>query len=102
MRQLSRSCLLLADVLDYDLAWAMPLIKGLPNAHIEISRFFLTNGISRLLDAVGHERILFGSGFPDSSMSPQRYNLHLIGLFNNVLAAICAGNLERLLGIQRS
>ncbi len=91
---------LLAEVRYDDLAWAMPLIKGLPNAHIEISRFFLTNGISRLLDAVGHERILFGSGFPDSSMAPQLYNLHLNGLNNDVLAAICAGNLERLLGLQ--
>ena len=54
-----------------------------------------------LLDAVGGERILFGSAFPDSTMSPQLYNLHLNGLDNDVLSAICAGNLERLLGIQR-
>jgi hypothetical protein len=34
-------------------------------------------------------------------MSPQLYNLHLNGLDNDVLAGICAGNVERLLGIQR-
>lgn len=92
----------LAEVHYAHLPWAVPLLKSLPNAYIEISRFVLVNGIVRLLDSVGGERILFGSAFPDSTMSPQLYNLHLNGLGNDVLAAICAGNLERLLGIQRS
>ena len=91
----------LAEVHYSHLPWAVPLLKSLPNAYIEISRFVMVNGIARLLDAVGGERILFGSAFPDSPMPPQLYNLHLNGLDNDVLAAICAGNLERLLGIQR-
>ena len=90
----------LAEVHYAHLPWAVPLLKSLPNAYIEISRFVLFNGVSRLLDAVGSERILFGSAFPDSPMAPQLYNLHLNGLDAAGLAAICAGNLERLLGLQ--
>ena len=91
---------LLAEVHYTHLPWAMPLLKSLPNAYIEISRFVSVDGIARLLDVVGGERILFGSRFPESSMAPQLYNLHLNGLSNEVLAAICAGNLERLLGLK--
>ena len=93
---------LLAEVHYSHLSWAMPLLKSLPNAYIEISRFVSVNGVARLLDTVGGERILFGSRFPESSMAPQLYNLHLNGLSNEVLAAICAGNLERLLGLRKA
>ena len=79
----------------------MPLLRSLPNAYIEISRFVSVDGVARLLEAVGGERVLFGSRFPESSMAPQLYNLHLNGLSNEVLAAICAGNLERLLGLKK-
>jgi predicted TIM-barrel fold metal-dependent hydrolase len=91
---------LLAEVHYSHLPWAMPLLKSLPNAYVEISRFVSVDGVARLLDAVGADRILFGSRFPESSMAPQLYSLHLNGLSNEVLGAICAGNLERLLGLK--
>ena len=78
--------------------WALPLLRTLPNLCIEISRFVIGDGIPRLQDTVGHERILYGSWFPDSPMAPQLYNLHHCGLSEEVLSAICAGNLSRLLG----
>ena len=78
--------------------WALPLLRSLPNVYVEVSRFLSTDGIARLLDAAGGDRVLFGSRFPDSPMAPQLYNLHLNGLSNETLTAICAGNLERLLG----
>ncbi len=90
----------LAEVHYAHLSWATPLLKSLPNGYIEISRFVLFNGIARLLEAIGSKRILFGSAFPESPMAPQLYNLHLNGLDNDTLAAICSGNLERLLGIK--
>ena len=51
-------------------------------------------------DAVsGHERILYGSRFPDAPIAPQLYELHRCGLTQPALAAICSGNLDRLLRI---
>ena len=79
------------------LSWAMPLVRRLPNVCVEISRFVVMDGISRLMKAVGQERIIFGSRFPDSPMAPQLYHLHRCGLSETALGAICSGNLERIL-----
>ena len=81
-------------------AWVMPLLRSLPNLCIEISRFFITDGISRLIDTIGEKRILYGSRFPDSSMNPQLYHLHHCGLSESALTAICSGNLNRLLNME--
>ena len=80
-------------------SWAIPLLRSLPNLYVELSRISNADGIARLLDTVGEERILFGSRFPDGSISPQLYTLHRCGLGDETLASICAGNLERLLGM---
>ena len=77
--------------------WALPLLRSLPNLHVEVSRFVLADGISRLLEASGHQRVLYGSRFPDSPMAPQLYSLHRCGLSETALSAICATNLRRLL-----
>ena len=53
--------------------------------------------MNTLIDAVGHERVLFGSRFPDSPMAPMLYSLHRSGLSEEELRAICSGNLEKLL-----
>ena len=88
----------LSEVHYSHVTWALPLLRSLPNAYVEVSRFVPSDGIPRLLDAVGYERVLFGSRFPDFPMAPQLYNLHMCGLGESALKAICAGNLERLLG----
>jgi predicted TIM-barrel fold metal-dependent hydrolase len=90
---------LLAEVHYAHLPWAIPLLKSLPNTYIELSRFVSVDGVNRLLNLIGGKRILFGSRFPESSMAPQVYSLHLNDLSNEDLTAICAGNLERLLGL---
>ena len=77
--------------------WISPMLRSLPNVNVEISRFVVPDGPTALIDAAGYERVLFGSRFPDSAMAPQLYNLHRCGLDEAVLAAVCAGNLERLL-----
>jgi predicted TIM-barrel fold metal-dependent hydrolase len=77
--------------------WALALLKTLPNLHMELSRFVSTDGVAKLLRIVGESRILFGSRFPDSPLAAQLYHLHLYGLPDSTLAAICAGNLDRLL-----
>lgn len=83
----------------HEMSWVMPLLRSLPNIYIELSRSVNTDVLVRMLDAVGEERIVFGSRFPDGSISPMLYGLHRYGLSDASLAAICAGNLERLLGM---
>lgn len=80
-------------------AWALPLLRGLPNLYVELSHYVITDGIAELIDAVGEERVMFGSRFPDSQMGAQLYHLHRMGLSEESLKAICSGNLERLLGL---
>ncbi len=83
-----------------DLPWAILLLKSVPNLYLELSRFVSTDGVTVALDAIGDERILFGSSFPDSSISPQLYHLHRCGLSEAALARICSGNLDRILGME--
>ena len=89
----------LAEVPYRHAAWALPLLRSLPNLHVEMSWFLTTDGVSKLMDAVGDRRILYGSRFPDSAMGPHLYHLHRCGLSESSLAAICSGNLERMLGM---
>ncbi len=56
-----------------------------------------TEGVARMINAVGEQRVMFGSRFPESALGPQLYNLHHCGLSDETLRAICAVNLERIL-----
>lgn len=78
-------------------SWADPLLRSLPNLSIEVSRTIQPYAFNRLIDAIGAERLMFGSRFPDSAMAPPLYFLHRSGLSQSQLSAICGGNLERLL-----
>ena len=88
----------LSEVHYRHIPWALPLARTLPNISVDISWNFSTDGIAQLIDAIGEERVLYGSRFPDGSMSPQLYHLHHMGLTEDALKAICSGNLEQLLG----
>jgi len=72
-------------------------LKSVPNLYLELSQWVITDGIKIAIDTIGEDRIIFGSGFPESSISPQLYQLHRYGLGEKTLRAICAGNLERIL-----
>jgi hypothetical protein len=89
--------IVLCEVHYKHIPWLMPLLKSLPNVYVEISRFVITDGVKRLINAVGAGRVLFGSRFPESSMGHQLYNLHRNGLSDSDLEAICKCNLESLL-----
>ena len=93
---------IISEIKYADFPWIMPLIRSLPNISVEISRWVIIDGIQRLINAVGDQRILFGSRFPDSPMSPQLYNLHHNDLSDSSLKDICAGNTERLTGVKLS
>ncbi len=79
------------------LVWAVPMLKSLDNVNVEISRLVATDGLSEVIGALGADRVLYGSRFPDHPMSPQLYHLHRCGLSDAHLRAVCSGNLERLL-----
>ena len=88
----------LAEVHYRHTSWALPLMKALPNLAIEVSRLVSTDGIMKFVGAVGEQRVMYGSRFPDAPMAPNLYYLHRCGLSDQGLADICAGNLDRLLG----
>ena len=88
----------LAEVQYPQAPWALALLRALPNLHMEISRFVSTDGVAKLLGIAGESRVLFGSRFPDSPLAAQLYHLHRYGLPESTLRALCAGNLDRLLG----
>ena len=92
---------ILAEVHYRHVPWVIPLLRSVHNTYIEMSRFVIANGVARLMDAAGGERVLFGSRFPDSSMGHQIYNLHTNDLDDSTLAAVCAGNLDRLLDLEK-
>ena len=74
-----------------------PLLKALPNAYMELSRFENLGAIERLIEEFGTERFLYGSFYPRYAMGPMLFYLHHIDIDNEALTAICAGNLERIL-----
>ena len=77
--------------------WVMHLLKALPNLYIETSRFVVFDGIKRLVETIGSERVLYGSRFPYSPFSPILYSIHLSDLNATQLKQICCTNLEDLL-----
>ena len=75
-----------------------PLLKGLPNAHLELSRYEVPGGIEALKAEFGVERLIYGSFYPRYAIGPMLYYLHHTRLSDPELAAVCAGNLKRILG----
>lgn len=81
---------------DYASVW--PLLKALDHLYFDLSRFDLANGVERLIQHVGVNRLLFGSDFPEVDPEPYLFYLHHCGLTPDELRAICHDNLVRLLG----
>ncbi len=75
-----------------------PMLRKLPKAYLELSRFENLAGIETLIDEFGAKRLLYGSYFPRYAMGPMLFYLHHSDVDESDLAAICAGNLERILG----
>ncbi len=78
-------------------AMALPMLRVLPNATLELSRYENTQGIEQLVEAVGANRLIYGSFFPRYAMGPILYMLNHLSIDDSDLAAICAGNVEKLI-----
>ena len=75
-----------------------PLLKHLPNAHLELSRYEVPGGVEALKGEFGVKRLIYGSFYPRYAMGPTLYALHHMDLTETELSAICEGNLKRVLG----
>ena len=75
-----------------------PLLRHLPNAHLELSRYEVPGGVEALKEEFGVERLIYGSFYPRFAMGPILFALHHMGLTETELSAICGGNLKRVLG----
>ena len=73
-----------------------PLLKALPNLHLDLSRYDIIQGVERLVAHIGPERLLYGSNYPELAVGPYLYYLHQADLAEEVLQAICYDNLAGL------
>ena len=74
-----------------------PLMRLLPQLHLELSRYETLGDVEALCAEFGAERLLYGSWYPRYEMGPILYYLHHTTLTETELAAVCAGNAARLL-----
>jgi hypothetical protein len=77
--------------------WIRPLLKTLPHAHLELSRYEPIGEVEALRDQFGAKRLLYGSWYSRYAMGPMLFYLHHTNLSDSELALVCAGNLERIL-----
>ena len=75
-----------------------PLLRTLPQAALELSRFENLGGIEALIGEFGIERFLYGSYYPRYAMGPMLFYLHHLAIDDDALAALTSGNLKRILG----
>jgi len=74
-----------------------PLIERYPNFYVDTSRYECDGGIAAFVRKYGHERMLFGSGFPDQTFFRGVLTLAHADIPDDARAAIAGGNLRRLL-----
>jgi len=77
--------------------WVRPMLRALPNAYLELSRYEPLGEIEALRTEFGAERLLYGSWYSRFVMGPMLFYLHQTDLTDQELALVCAGNLERIL-----
>lgn len=78
--------------------WVQPMMKTLPNVHLELSRFEPIGQLEDLLSEFGVHRFVYGSWYWRLAMGPMLFYLHHVGLSDEDLALVCGGNLMRILG----
>lgn len=74
-----------------------PLLERYPNVYVDTAQYLLDGGIEALVADYGPERLLYGSGFPESHFGGMMMALKHARVGAEAKAAIAHGNLERLL-----
>ncbi|MEE2658899.1 MAG: amidohydrolase family protein [Candidatus Latescibacterota bacterium] len=79
-------------------ALVAPMLRALPRAHLELSRYEVANcGVEWLAREFGPRRLLYGSFFPRYAMGPMLFYLYQLDLNEAQRELICVGNARRLL-----
>ncbi|MBN1874677.1 MAG: amidohydrolase family protein [Anaerolineae bacterium] len=74
-----------------------PLLERYPNVYIDTAQYLLDGGIESLVTDYGAQRLLFGSGFPESYFGGMMMALKHAQIPDTAKIAIAGGNLERIL-----
>ncbi|MEM7032386.1 MAG: amidohydrolase family protein [Chloroflexota bacterium] len=77
--------------------WIRPMLKSIPNAHLELSRYEPIGEFEALRNQFGAERLIYGSWYSRYAMGPILYYLHQTDFSDAELALVCGGNLARIL-----
>ena len=77
----------------------LPLMRKFENVHLSIgSNYCVRGGIEQLVEKVGPERLLFGTGLPDIEAASAICQLMYAEIDEQAKRWIGAGNLDRLMG----
>ena len=76
-----------------------PMLDSLANASLELSRYEPIGEVESLKRQFGASRLIYGSWYPRYAMGPILFYLHHTDLNEDELRMVCAGNVERILGI---
>lgn len=74
-----------------------PLLERYPNVYVDTAQYLLDGGIEALVASYGPERLLFGSGFPESYHGGMMLALKHAKIPEDAKAAVAADNIERIL-----
>jgi len=75
-----------------------PLMRRYEGFHVDTSRYELDGGIAAACRDCGHERLLFGTAYPNTGMGGAMLTVLHADIPDEWRAAVAGGNLERLLG----
>ncbi len=80
-----------------------PLLEAFPSVHVSIgSNYAVHRGLETLVERLGADRFLFGTGFPAAEPMAAVSMLAYADISNHARQAIAAGNLDRLVqGVRR-
>lgn len=90
---------ILAGVNTETLAEAITLLRRHAHWHLETSNLLAPGCIKAVIDALGAERLLFGTHAPSRPVASVLYTLHYVGLPDAALNQILSENARRLLPI---
>lgn len=94
------SGIILAGVRLDTLAEAVSIIRAHATWHLELSSLLAPGAVKLLVDKIGGERLLFGSGAPAASAAAVLRTLDYSGLPTDIHQSILHLNAERLFGIR--
>jgi len=90
---------ILARVDRATMAEAIAALQMFPNWHIETSRLLAPGCLKLAADAIGPERLLFGTGAPALPIASGLHTVQFAGLDENAVSMILGANARRILNL---